>query len=863
MVQAVKAENISGAEGSLRVIVQKYGGSSVSTATKLRAVAEMIKQVSLQNRIVAVVSAMGDSTDNLLELARQVGPALSPRELDMLLSTGETVSAALLSLAIQSLGVKAVSLSASQSGIITNEEYSNARILEVRPDRIKKELAGGAVVVVPGFQGVTKQQEITTLGRGGSDTSAAAIAAALGAESCEIYTDVKGVYSADPRVVPEAIALSELGAGEMQELAWHGAQVVKAEAVEFARTNGVAVVVRSAFADGPGTLIPPESAQSVYRPHRPEVAAVTGRKDLVYIRLDGSALTSPQRDEVFAALSKYDLIFGGLNGAGETSELFISNLEIPDPNAFAAELAPRFNGAVKLSGELGAVSLVGFGLGSRPAALLEALKVLEEENVLLIKSFTGRESLTFVIPRPLVDASVKRLHRIFVESREPALQLNSFPLIRKSKGSNIVDTFELLESEVRYYCRDFPVVFTKGIGCRLFDENGGEYLDFFSGAGTLNYGHNNPRLKRRLIEYIENDSITHSLDMATAVKREFLERFDSLILAPRRLRYKIQFCGPTGTNAVEAALKLARKVTGRQNVIFFMNAYHGLSLGSLAVTGNASKRTGAGVPLHYTMPMPYDGDLGPNVNTLDYFEAFLQEPGSGMELPAAVIVETIQAEGGVKVASYEWLHRLEDLTRRHGIVFIVDDIQVGCGRTGSFFSFEDAGLRPDLVCLSKAISGFGLPMALLLIRPELDVWQPGEHTGTFRGNNLAFVTASEALAYWEDEAFAGLISKKSALMSRLLKDTVERHPEALGWVRGRGLIQGLGFDVKGLAHEVARVAFDSGLIIETSGARSEVVKLLPPLTIDEDELRDGIARLDESLTMALRGMDLNRAAVSG
>src|SRR6266446_7575561 len=190
-----------------------------------------------------------------------------------------------------------------------------------------------------------------------------------------------------------------------------------------------------------------------------------------------------------------------------------------------------------------------------------------------------------------------------------------------------------------------------------------------------------------------------------------------------------------------------------------------------------------------------------------------------------------------------------------------------------FFQAED-GIRDykvtgvqtcalPIFCLSKAISGFGLPMALLLIRPELDVWQPGEHTGTFRGNNLAFVTASEALTYREDEAFADLILKKSELVTRLLKQTVERHTEARGWVRGRGLIQGLGFDVKGLAQEAARVAFERGLIIETSGARSEVVKLLPPLTIDEEDLRDGIARLTDSLTIALGRMDLSRAAVSG
>lgn len=413
----------------MSVIVQKYGGSSVSTVEKIRTVAERVTHVRRQNHaVVVVVSAMGDSTDHLLELARQVGPGLSLRDLDMLLSTGETVSAALLSLAIQNMGQPAVALPASQCGIITNDVYCNARILEVRPDRIKKELARENVVVVPGFQGVTREHEITTLGRGGSDTSAVAIAAALGAESCEIYTDVEAVYSADPRIVPGAVALSELGACEMLELAWHGAQVLKAEAVEFAKTNGVAVVVRSAFKDGPGTLVPPEPAKSsVYRPNRPEVAGVTGRKDLMRISLNGSPLNESQRDEIFATVAKFDLIFGGLNGTGETSDLFISNLEIPDADAFTAEFAPRFNGAVKLTGELGAVSLIGFGLGSRPAALLDALRVLEDENVPVIKSFTARESLTFVIPRPLVDGSVKRLHQVFVEDHQPALEMNCLP----------------------------------------------------------------------------------------------------------------------------------------------------------------------------------------------------------------------------------------------------------------------------------------------------------------------------------------------------------------------------------------------------------------------------------------------------
>jgi diaminobutyrate-2-oxoglutarate transaminase len=422
-----------------------------------------------------------------------------------------------------------------------------------------------------------------------------------------------------------------------------------------------------------------------------------------------------------------------------------------------------------------------------------------------------------------------------------------------------MNTFDLLESEVRIYSRQFPVVFTKGVGSKMFDEQGKGYVDFFSGAGALNYGHNNERMKKRLIEYLESDLITHSLDMSTPAKREFLERFNTVILAPRKLKYKLQFCGPTGTNAVEAALKLARKVTGRQTAVFFMDAYHGLSLGSLAVTGNHSKRRSAGVPLHYSLPMPYDGDLGPHIDTLDYLEHFLRNANSGVDLPAAVIVETIQAEGGVKVARFEWLRRLSALTKSYGIMLIVDDIQVGCGRTGAFFSFEPAGISPDMICLSKSISGFGLPMALLLIRPEHDLWQPGEHTGTFRGNNLAFVTATEALTYWENDEFSESVLRMSDHARALLESIVKNHPEGRIWTRGRGLIQGLGIEGKGMAEQIRQAAFKRGVIIETSGVRSEVIKLLPPLNISREELEEGISRLAESVEITLNEERLSRA----
>jgi diaminobutyrate-2-oxoglutarate transaminase len=420
-----------------------------------------------------------------------------------------------------------------------------------------------------------------------------------------------------------------------------------------------------------------------------------------------------------------------------------------------------------------------------------------------------------------------------------------------------MEPFNTLESEVRSYCRSFPAVFATASGSCIYDENGREYLDFFSGAGTLNYGHNNPLFKERLIEYLRGDGIAHALDMATAAKRELLERFQSTILAPRGLRYKVQFPGPTGTNAVEAALKLARKVTGRTQVLFFHNAYHGMTLGALAVTGNASKRRGAGVPLSNAMPMPFDG-----AGSLAYIEAVLGNVASGVDLPAAVIVETVQAEGGINVASFPWLQRLAELLRRHGVLLIVDDIQVGCGRTGPFFSFEPAGIQPDVVCLSKSIGGFGLPLALVLLKPELDVWAPGEHNGTFRGNNLAFVTGAAALDYWRDDSLSREVARKSDLARKRLLEIAGRSPELQPEVRGRGLILGLRLAPDGVAGQVSQAAFQRGLIIETAGPRGEVLKLLPPLVIDDRDLERGLEILADATAEVAAGRAVAEPSVT-
>ncbi|MBU6492797.1 MAG: diaminobutyrate--2-oxoglutarate transaminase [Burkholderiales bacterium] len=415
--------------------------------------------------------------------------------------------------------------------------------------------------------------------------------------------------------------------------------------------------------------------------------------------------------------------------------------------------------------------------------------------------------------------------------------------------------FDRMESEVRGYVRSFPVIFKQARGSVLIDEANNEYIDFFSGAGTLNYGHNNPILKKRLIEYLNTDGLVHGLDMATCAKKHFLETMERVLLKPRNWRYTLQFTGPTGTNAVEAALKLARQVKGRQNVISFTHGFHGVTGGSLAVTANAKFRGAAGVGLANTTFMPFDGYLGTDVNTMAYLERMLDDPSSGLDHPAAVIVETVQGEGGVNVASKRWLKELERLCHQHDMLLIVDDIQVGCGRTGNFFSFEVAGIKPDIITLSKSLSGFGLPMSLVLMKPELDVWKPGAHSGTFRGNNMAFVTAAQALdTYWTDSSFADETARKERLVRDWLENLVHSYPGAGLSVRGRGLIQGLVTPGRNdMANRIAREAFRHGVVIETSGANDEVLKILPALTIEDDLLKRGLEVIEQSVAHVLAG----------
>ena len=401
------------------------------------------------------------------------------------------------------------------------------------------------------------------------------------------------------------------------------------------------------------------------------------------------------------------------------------------------------------------------------------------------------------------------------------------------------------ESQARSYCRSFPVSFIKAQNATMTDDAGRDYTDFLAGCSSLNYGHNDADMKAALIDHISRDGVTHGLDMHTDAKEAFLTAFERLILTPRGMDYKFMFTGPTGTNAVEAAMKLARKTTGRDTIIAFTNGFHGMTMGALAATGNAGKRAGAGTALGGVVRMPYEGAME-GVDSLAMIRAMLDNPSSGIDAPAAFLIEPVQGEGGLNAATPEFLQGLQDLAREHGALIIMDDIQSGIGRTGPFFSFEGMGLQPDLIPLAKSLSGMGLPFAGLLIRPDLDVWKPAEHNGTFRGNNHAFVTARIALEkFWSNDAFQRQTEAKAAFLTQRLQEIAAHVPGAS--LKGRGMMQGIDVGAGDLAATICATCFEHGLIIETSGAHDEVVKILAPLTIPQAQFAAGLDTLEAAV----------------
>lgn len=398
------------------------------------------------------------------------------------------------------------------------------------------------------------------------------------------------------------------------------------------------------------------------------------------------------------------------------------------------------------------------------------------------------------------------------------------------------EIFQTYESEVRSYCRSFPAVFTRAKGSIITDTAGKEYIDFFCGAGAVNYGHNNDFIKEKLIDYLQNDGILHALDMMTDAKADFIEYFEEAILKPRGLNYKIMFTGPTGTNGVEAALKLARKVKKRENIWCLMGCFHGMTLASLALTSDRDSRSGAGVPLTNVTHIPAPYMFG-GLDTIQYMETLITDDHSGIEKPAALIIETVQAEGGIYVFEKEWLKAVRNFCDTYDILLIVDDIQVGCARTGTFFSFERAGIVPDIVIMSKSIGGYGLPFSLTLFKPELDIWTPGEHNGTFRGNQLAIVAAKAGLTFMLDHQIEKEAARKETIIRDYLTNNIKENAVA---IRGIGCIFGIEVDSGERAAAITKTCFENGLIIERAGRQNRVIKLMPALTIPDELLIKGM-----------------------
>ncbi|SET11815.1 diaminobutyrate--2-oxoglutarate transaminase [Paracoccus homiensis] len=407
----------------------------------------------------------------------------------------------------------------------------------------------------------------------------------------------------------------------------------------------------------------------------------------------------------------------------------------------------------------------------------------------------------------------------------------------KDMTHTATDIFERRESAARSYCRGIPAVFASASGSILKDESGREFIDFLAGCSSLNYGHNDADMKAALIDHITADGLAHGLDLHTDTKAGFLDAFERHILQPRGMDHRVMFMGPTGANAVEAAMKIARKSTGRTNIIAFTNGFHGVTMGALAATGNGYHRGGAGMDTQGVTRMPYDG-FAKGVDGAALLDQMLSDASGGIDAPAAIMLETVQGEGGLNAASPEFVQKVAKVAKKHGALLILDDIQAGCGRTGKFFSFEDMGVVPDLVPMAKSISGFGLPLAMVLVRPEHDVFGPAEHNGTFRGNTHAFVTARVAIEkFWADDAFENELAQKAALIERRLTELADMVPGA--FLKGRGLMRGVDVGSGELAEKICGRAYDKGLVIETSGSEDQVVKVLAPLTTPVDTFNKG------------------------
>src|SRR5882757_1203768 len=426
------------------------------------------------------------------------------------------------------------------------------------------------------------------------------------------------------------------------------------------------------------------------------------------------------------------------------------------------------------------------------------------------------------------------------------------------RSAELLARQEQRESNARVYPRHFPFAVAEAAGSFVRDLDGNVFIDFLAGAGVLSFGHNHPELVAAATEQM--GVFTHGLDMASPAKDAFTEAQLSMLPAGMRDRVKIQFCGPTGANAVDAAIKLVKTATGRGDIIAFSGGFHGSTHAAMAMTGNLSQKRpiANGMPGVHFFPFSSGGvpegvdPVSWDTTAVALLEQALTDPNGGIPLPAAVIMEMVQGEGGVNPASIEFAQRVRRLTRELDIPLIVDEVQTGCGRTGTWFAFEQYNIEPDIIVASKALSGMGLPVAIIIYHERLDVWAPGAHTGTFRGNQLAFAAGAKAVELMHrDNILANVRARGTQVESRLA--ALADNPVVVE-VRGRGLMWGIelapptdGRSVTEVAEEVQAHALRHGLIVELGGRADRVVRMLPPLNVTAEVLDVALDILVEAI----------------
>ncbi|KJK50563.1 2,4-diaminobutyrate 4-aminotransferase [Streptomyces sp. NRRL F-4428] len=432
------------------------------------------------------------------------------------------------------------------------------------------------------------------------------------------------------------------------------------------------------------------------------------------------------------------------------------------------------------------------------------------------------------------------------------------PTGRAARHDGILRRQAQRESAARTYARSLPIVPVRARGLTIEGADGRRYLDCLSGAGTLALGHNHPVVLEAVRGVLDSGAPLHVLDLATPVKDAFTTELFANLPPALAADARIQFCGPAGTDAVEAALKLVRTATGRPGLLAFTGAYHGMTASALEASGGAAEGRVTRLPYPQDFRCPF-GVGGPEGAELAarWTENLLDDPKGGVPLPAGLIVEPVQGEGGVHPAPDGWLRRMREITASRGIPLIADEVQTGVGRTGAFWGVDHAGVVPDVMVLSKAIGG-SLPLAVIVYRSGLDVWAPGAHAGTFRGNQLAMAAGTATLAFVRENRLAERAAVLGDRMTAALRGLAAGHP-CIGDVRGRGLMIGLELvdpdtqaAAPALAAAVRQECLERGLIVELGGRHSAVVRLMPPLTLTDEQAAAVLDRLADAIPAAAR-----------